>query len=122
MRHLKIRSENIYNMYAKRFLLGQALKVKVICRKEYKNPRYSQDGNREMLTVIECVSADGRVIPPMYIYKGTMHWMGWHAGVTSQQEATFAGSKKGWTDQELGLEWIKENFQEYTKDMYIPPN
>jgi hypothetical protein len=122
MHHLKIRSENIYNMDEKGFLLGQALKVKVICRKGRKNPRYSQDGNREMVTVIECVSADGRVIPPMYIYKGTMHLMGWHAGVTSQREATFAWSKKRWTDRELGLEWIKGNFQEYTKDIYVPPN
>jgi hypothetical protein len=95
MRHLKICSENIYNMDETGFLLGQALKVKVICRKGRKNPRYSQDGNRKMATLIECVSADGRVIPPMYIYKGTMHLMGWHAGVTSQQEATFARSKKG---------------------------
>jgi hypothetical protein len=48
-----------------------------------------------MATVIECVSVDGRVIPPMYINKGTMHLMGWHAGVTFQQEATFAWFKKG---------------------------
>jgi hypothetical protein len=77
-------------MDEKRFLLGQALKVKVICCKEHKNSLYSQDGNCEMVTVIECVSADGRVIPPMQMYKGTMHLTGWHAGVTSQQEATFA--------------------------------
>lgn len=64
-----------------------------------------------MVTVIECVSADGRVIPPMYIYKGTMYMMGWYAGDTSQQEAIFAWSRKGWTDRKLGLEWISGNFQ-----------
>jgi hypothetical protein len=32
-------SENIYNMDEKGFLLGQALKVKVICRRGRKNPR-----------------------------------------------------------------------------------
>jgi len=51
-----------------------------------------------------------------------MHLMGWHTGVTSQQEATFAGSKKGWTDQELRLDGKKRNSQEYTKDMYVQPN
>ena len=40
-------------MDEKRFMLGQALKVKVICRR---NPHYTQDGNREMVTVIECAS------------------------------------------------------------------
>ena len=63
-------------MDEKGFLLGQALKVKVICRRGRKNPRYTQDGNREMVTVIECISADGRVIPPMYIYKGGKHLLG----------------------------------------------
>ena len=58
-------------MDEKGFLLGIALKVKVICRRGRKNPRYSQDGNREIVTVIECVSAAGEVLTPMYIYKGS---------------------------------------------------
>ena len=57
-------------------MLGQTLKVKVVCRKGRRNPRYIQDGNREMVTVIECVSADGSVLPPMHIYKGSSHSMG----------------------------------------------
>jgi len=63
-------------MHEKGFLLGLALKVRVICRRGRKNPRYTQDGHREMVTVIECISADGRVIPPMYIYKGSRHLLG----------------------------------------------
>ena len=58
-------------MDEKGFMLGQALKVKVICRRGRRNPHYTQDGNREMVTVIECVSADGSVVPPIYIYKGS---------------------------------------------------
>jgi len=68
-------------MDQKGFLLDQALKVKVICRRGEKNRRYTQDGNREVVTVIECIAADGRLIPPMYIYKGGKHLLGWHAGV-----------------------------------------
>jgi hypothetical protein len=82
-------------MDEKGFLLGQALKVKVICHRGRKNPRYTQDGNREMVTVIECISADGRVIPPMYIYKGSRHLLGWHTGVQDKEQATFAWSTKG---------------------------
>ena len=54
-------------MDEKGFLLGQALKVKVICRRGRRNPHYAQDGNGEMVTVIECVSADWSALPPMYI-------------------------------------------------------
>ena len=77
-------------MDEKGFMLGQALKVKVICRRGRRNPRYSQDRNREMVTVIECISAAGTVIPPMYIYKGGKHVLGWHAGVQAKEQATFA--------------------------------
>ena len=53
-------------------MLGQELKDKAICRKGRRNPRYTQDGNREMVTVIECVSADGSqsVLPPMLYTRG----------------------------------------------------
>jgi hypothetical protein len=76
MQKLQVKPENVYNMDEKGFVLGQALKCKVIVRAGRKNPRYVQDGNREMVTVIECVSADGRVLPPMYIYKGSAHLLG----------------------------------------------
>ena len=78
--------------------------------------RYIQDGNWEMATVIECISADGSVLPPMYIYKGSSHLMGWHAAVQAQGKATFSWSKTGWTDRVLGLEWLAENFDKYTKE------
>ena len=84
-------------------MLGQALKVKAICRRGHRNPQYVQDGNQEMVTVLECVSADGSVLPPMYIYKGPSHLMGWHAAVQAQEKATFACSKTGWTDRVLGV-------------------
>jgi len=108
-------------MDEKGFLLGQALKVKVICRRGRKNPHYTQDGNRKIVTVtIECIAADGRVIPPMYLYKGGKHLLGWHAGVQDKEQATFAWSTKGWTDNVLGLEWVEQNFEKYTIKMFVP--
>ena len=56
-----------------------------------------------MVTVIECVSAAGCVLPPMYIYKGTQHLMGWHTGVEKHEETTYAYFPKGLADRELGL-------------------
>jgi len=107
-------------MDEKGFLHCQALKVKVICRRGRKNPCYTLDGNREMVTVIECIAADGRVIPPIYIYKGGKHLPGWHAGVQDKEQATFAWSIKGWTDNELGLEWVEQNFEKHTTTMFLP--
>ena len=77
------------------FLLGQALKVNVICCVGEKNCHYTQDGNHDMVTVIECIAADGRDIPPMYIYKGGKHLLGWHAGVQDKKQPKCAWSTKG---------------------------
>jgi len=49
---LNAQPENIYNMDEKGILLGQALKVEVICRKGRMNPRYTQDGHCEIVTAI----------------------------------------------------------------------
>jgi hypothetical protein len=94
-------------MDEKGFILGKALKIKVIARRGRRNPRYTQDGTREMVTVVECVGADGCVLPPLYIYKGGSHTMGWHTAVQPEDQATFACSPRGWTDNELGLEWVE---------------
>jgi hypothetical protein len=107
-------------MDEKGVLLGQAHKVKVKCHRGRNNPRYILDGYREIVTVIECISSDGRVIPPMYINKGSRHLLGWHAGVQDKGQATCAWSTKGWTDNELGLEWVEQNFEKYTTKMFVP--
>jgi len=107
-------------MNEKGCLLGQALKVKVICRTGRQNPCYTQDVNHEMVTVIECIAADGRVIPPMYIYKEGKHLLGWHTGVQDKEQPTIAWSTKGWTDNELGLEWVEQNIEKYTTKMFVP--
>jgi hypothetical protein len=82
-------------MDEKRFLLGQALEVKVICHRDRKNPQYTQDQHCELVTVLDCIAADGRVIPCMYIYTGSRHLLGWHTGIPDKEQATLAWSNKG---------------------------
>ena len=100
-------------MDEKGFVMGQGQKVKVIVRR---NPR---NENRDMVTVVDCISADGRVIPPLYIYKGSAHLVGWYTAVKKEDgNVTFAYSPKGgWMDNELALEWLERNFEKFTKDM-----
>jgi hypothetical protein len=106
-----------YTTWTKRgFIIGMAQKLKVVIKKRRRDPHYTQNGNREMVTVVECISADGRVTPPLYIYKGTSHTMGNHAAVKKIDETTFCLFSEG---VELGMEWLKRNFEMFTKDMYI---
>lgn len=102
-------------MDEKGFMMGVANRCKVICKRGRRNPRLTQDGSREWVTVIEGVSAAGIALPPMVINKGEAHYKGWYAKLQEKDEATFGFSPKGWSDRELGLKWLVENFQKYTE-------
>jgi hypothetical protein len=110
---------NIYNADEKGFMMGQATRVKVICKREKKHIRKTQDGKREMITVIETISAGGNVLPPMIIYKGKAHYKGWSALVEAGDQAFFAISEKGWTSRSLGLDYLTQNFEPNTAIMYV---
>ena len=104
---------NIWNMDEKGFILGFSSRAKVICRAARRNPHVAQDGSREMLTVLESVSALGVALPPFVVYKGKGHYMGWHLE-TDDPQARFAYSKNGWTDDQLGVAWLREHFEPKT--------
>jgi hypothetical protein len=111
----KIKKENIWNMDEKGFLMDMAARAKVVCRKGRQNPRFVYNGNRELITVLECLSAAGTILPPLMIFKGKYiiagHYIkrqggpGWH----------YKATPKGWTINELGLDWLKEAFEPLTR-------
>lgn len=103
-------------MDEKGFMMGQSTTVKIICRKKGKHTRKTQDGNREMITVLETVSATGALLPPMVVYKGQTHLEGWHA-FTKRDGTHFARSEKGWTSREIGLDYLTLIFEPNTKAM-----
>ena len=115
IRKWQIQKSNIWNIDEKGFLLGVAAKVKVVCRQGRKNPRYTQDGNRELITVLECVSAQGIVLPPLVVTKGANHYLGNHIKGQGAAGWVYAHSPKGWTSNEIGLSWLEEHYEPLTR-------
>ena len=106
-----LKDSNTYNVDEKGFRLGISDRAKVICKRREREMtgKLATDGNRELITVIECVSGSGQAIAPFVIYKGASHYMGWYQHLDPQATEgwKFAYSSKGWTNRMLGLEWIK---------------
>jgi hypothetical protein len=74
-----------------------------------------------MFTGIQCIAANGRDMPLMYIYnRGGKHLLEWHVSVQNKEQEIFAWSTKDWTDNELRLEWVEQNFEKYTIKMFVP--
>ncbi len=74
-----------------------------------------QPGDRRWSTVIECINALGWALPPFVILEGRVHLESWYRDNTGLPNGwAVAVSENGWTNDELGLRWIK-HFDKWTK-------
>ena len=70
MTKYEITKENIYNMDGKGIQLGMGKRVCAMVDRDQKTVYQVEDGDCELVTVIECVSADGTSIQPSVVFKG----------------------------------------------------
>ena len=101
----EIQKEDTYNMDEKGIALGSAGKMRVLCSKLSIQVYKAQDGSREWISLIECISADGRLLPLFTIFKGKRQMKAWF-DVLEDKGAWIALSETGWTNNFLGLEWF----------------
>lgn len=76
-----------------------------------------EDGNREWITLVACISADGSYLPPSVIYSaktGNLQTTWLEDFDPKEHTCHFASSEKGWTNDKLGFKWL-EIFDRYTK-------
>jgi len=108
-----IRPENVYNMDETGVILSMLGSVKVVVGKD--DPRaYKGAGvKREMVTAIECISADGRSLLPMIIWPASTHRSNWTTYPTPGWH--YAHSESGYNDPKISLEWLKRMFDPQTK-------
>lgn len=63
--------ENIYNPDEKGVQLGKGNKTQVLVDRDQKVVQATEHGNRELVTIIETVCADGTSLPPSVIFEGS---------------------------------------------------
>jgi hypothetical protein len=64
------------------------------------------------------VCASGEALPPALIYQGTSGLQsGWVDAVeVGKHEVFFSNSKSGWTNNDIGLAWLEQVFERFTKE------
>ncbi|EED21177.1 C6 transcription factor, putative [Talaromyces stipitatus ATCC 10500] len=67
MDDLKITLKNLYNFDETGFIVGQGEKEAVVTAYPKTLQRISSLSSRESLTVVECINAEGKIIPPLII-------------------------------------------------------
>jgi hypothetical protein len=107
----RIQDEDIYNFDETGFQMGVISTAKVITGSQGK-PVSVQPGNREWVTSIECIAANGWSLPPVIIFEGKVHISTWYSD-DLPRDWVIALSENGWTDNQLGLKWL-ELFEQHT--------
>ena len=114
--------------------LGIGAKIAAIIDREQSSVYSVEDGNRELITIIEAVSATGAALIPSVIFQGVHRNPEWGRPENNPSSARYvvislsqlftpvnndlysvSVSPKGWTDQELGLKWLERDFEPNTR-------
>ena len=77
----------------------------------------NQDGSREFISLLACISAAGKHLPPALIYKGTGYDLQntWVEDLDTMKDSAFFGaSTNGWSNDDFGLAWLKKVFEPET--------
>jgi DDE superfamily endonuclease len=118
----EIEVHNMYNMDEKGFLIGVLNKSKRIYTKSEavrgKLLGAGQDGNREWITVIASICADGTSLPPGLIYQaisGNLQDSWLQDFNPKQHRVFFSSTATGWTNNEMGFSWLTTLFDVETK-------
>ncbi|KIL61811.1 hypothetical protein M378DRAFT_82050, partial [Amanita muscaria Koide BX008] len=101
--------ENVYNMDEKGIQLGGGRKgdnTKYLYSRSQKARVRMSSGNLELVTVIECVCADGSNIRPGFVFAGTKMHQEWF----DEENILVALSENGWTSNFIGAEWFEKVF------------
>jgi len=96
-----------------------AVTKRIMSKKAYESGRItaaSQDGNREFISLLACVSAIGIALPPALLYKGESGDLqdGWLQDLQAGEHAYFGVSQNGWSNNAFGLQWLEKVFQKHT--------
>ena len=83
----------------------------IVARKGSKHLQIRSSGNREMITVIGCVSAAGEAIPPHMIAKGkTARAINSFQTEKAPPGTFWSASETGWTKQGIAKLWFERTF------------
>lgn len=77
MKEYDILPENLYNMDEKGLQLGIGARIAAMIDRDQKIAYSIEDGNRELVTVIETICADGSVLHPSVIFQGARRNSEW---------------------------------------------
>ena len=106
---------DIYNFDESGFRIGVGKNQKIVTSNSDPDCSLSlgSNTNRETVTIVEAISGDGYVLPPMVIVSGIIHQERWFTTTGIEDDSLIAVSDTGYSNDILSLEWLK-HFDRFT--------
>jgi hypothetical protein len=106
--------DDIYNMDEKGCMKGIGdSTVVIVPRRKLETPTAIQPGNRDWVSIVECISANGYLLPPFIIFEGVRIQQSWIPD-DLDDDVVIQVSPNGWTDCNIALRWIR-HFDQHTR-------
>lgn len=102
-----------YNMDEKGFMKGIGDDAKVLVPVTEEEGFSIQPGNKEWVSVIECIGTNGYSLPAFVIFQGQRIQES-RINIQVDKQAVLRVSDNGWADRDIALDWLK-HFNLYTK-------
>ena len=97
------------------FAIGEREAGRCIINAQVRQQFQAKPGRQEWVSVVECVGADGSVIPPLVIFKAENLSTQWIPD-SIHGEWRFSCNSKGWTSNEHGVQWLRRCFEPATRE------
>jgi hypothetical protein len=111
---LGILEQDTYNMDEHGNSIGTMESTRIIIDSTCRTKHQVHPGRQEWVSIIECICADGTILPPLVIFKGQHVLHGWIPQEV-RSKWYFSANTKGWTSNIHGLEWLKRVFDPSTR-------
>lgn len=108
-RRYQFKIANTYNMDETGCALGPCTNQTIIGTSETKRSYVSRPEDREWVSVIECIGANGRALQPVVIFKGKTVQQQWFIPDRTPNWQ-YTASPNAYTSNELGVRWLEEVF------------
>ena len=95
-----------YNFDETGFRIGVGRDQWVVTRVSKRPLSFASSSSQELVTVIEAISGDGAVIPPMILVSGIQHMEDWFTKTNLPGNILLGVSETGYSNDMLGLEWL----------------
>jgi 4-hydroxybenzoate polyprenyltransferase len=112
---LKVKPENRHNADEEGIAEGAGSNGIVLGPEGRKLVTRKNNGGKVWTSFLECTSATGKACPPLIIFKGKSVQQQWFKTLEGHENWEFTAKENGWTNNDVGLEWLKKVFIPHTK-------